>query len=274
MPRFTGGPPQSIAPRIRRGAAPRTDSDGTVNDDGFRDRSRHRPDQATVRPGNRALPSDLMGSASHPNDGVSAKCWSGHRLTLIDYPRFTQSRPTQNGPSRTTLLCLSSGECWRRRVFEESPDSSRDVALEAAHDFSFGLAFGESTGHVRAGCRVALESGGSDDVERVVHSTVPSTIEAVTVLGLSGRRRDGGGSGESGERGFGAATTAMRPRQHERRCGDVADPGLAEQLGRDLSKQRRHCPVVIGDLGVEMGDAPREGAHREPRALLGGRASW
>ena len=113
----------------------------------------------------------------------------------------------------------------------------------------------------------------SDDVERVVDASVASTIEAVTVLGLSGCRRDGGGAGESSERSFGAAATVMGPGQHERRGGDVADAGLVEQLGRDLSQQRRHCSVVIGDLGVEMRDALRKSAHREPRALLGGRAS-
>jgi hypothetical protein len=169
---------------------------------------------------------------------------------------------------------VSRGQFTGRRVFEESPDASCDVALEAADDFSFGLAFCESTGHVGAGCRVSLEPGDSDDVERVVHSSVASTIEAVTVLGLSGCRWDGGGAGESSERGFVAAAAVMRPGQHERRCGDVADPGFVEQLGRGLSQQRRHCPVVIGDLGVEMGDALRKSTHREPRALLGGRASW
>ncbi len=178
----------------------------------------------------------------------------------------------RKGVGWATLLCLSRGECWRRRVFEESPDSSCDVALEAADDFSFGLAFRESTGHVRACRRVSLEPGDSDDVERVVHPSVPSTIEAVTVLCLSGCRRDGGGAGESSERSFVAAATVMRPRQHKRRRRDFADAGLAEQLGRDLSKQRRHCSVVIGDFVVEMCDALREGTHGQLGALLGDRS--
>jgi hypothetical protein len=73
-----------------------------------------------------------------------------------------------------------------------------------------------------------LEPGDSDDVERVVHAPVTSTVEAVTVLCLSGCRRDWSGAGESSERSFGAAAIVMRPRQHECRGGDVADAGFVE----------------------------------------------
>ena len=94
-------------------------------------------------------------------------------------------------------------------MFEEAPDSSCDVALEAADDFSFGLAFGESSGHVCA-CRwVALESGDRDDVERVVHASIASSVEAVTVLLLTGCRWDGSGMSAS----WAAAESGSRSRE-------------------------------------------------------------
>ena len=52
---------------------------------------------------------------------------------------------------------------------------------------------------------MASESGDGDLVQRLVELAVAAPVEAVTVLGLAGGDRDGGGTGEAGVGGFVAA---------------------------------------------------------------------
>ena len=71
------------------------------------------------------------------------------------------------------LLWLSRG------VFEELVDAAGDVSFEAAADFAWGLAFGESSGGVGAGFGVAAEPAEGDGVQGAVELTIAAAAESV-----------------------------------------------------------------------------------------------
>ena len=80
---------------------------------------------------------------------------------------------------------------------------ARDVALEAAHDFALGLAFGGAAFRVGAGALAVAQPADGDQVQRPVGLAVAAVVEAVAG-GLAG----GGGyrarAAQSGERCFAA----------------------------------------------------------------------
>ena len=76
----------------------------------------------------------------------------------------------------------SAGSGWPEVGEDRSVDLACDVALEAADDFFAGLAFGESSGHVRLRGCVPSESADDDDVERSVGLAVAAAVESVASL--------------------------------------------------------------------------------------------
>jgi hypothetical protein len=78
------------------------------------------------------------------------------------------------------------------RLCEELVEAAGEVALEGAERAFGGLAFGFFARQVGLRRRVALGSGGCDDVQRVVELAVPATVEPV--LGALAR-----GTGDRGE---------------------------------------------------------------------------
>src|SRR5450432_1589929 len=64
-------------------------------------------------------------------------------------------------------------------------DLARDVALEAAHDFALGLAFGGAAFDVGAGSVAVAQPADGDQVERSVGLAIAAVVEAVTG-GLAG----------------------------------------------------------------------------------------
>ena len=64
----------------------------------------------------------------------------------------------------------------------ESVDRAGDVSLETASGFAGGLAFGDSFGDVRRGCRARARTGEDDRVERSVESAVSVTVETVAPI--------------------------------------------------------------------------------------------
>src|SRR5450631_3819183 len=68
-------------------------------------------------------------------------------------------------------------------------DLARDVALEAAHDFALGLAFGGATYDVCAGALAVAQPADSNEVKRPVGLAVTPVVEAV-----AGRFAGGGGN--------------------------------------------------------------------------------
>jgi hypothetical protein len=62
-------------------------------------------------------------------------------------------------------------------VLEESPDSSSDVALEAASDLAVGLALGSPLLAVDTGRFVAGRASECDDVEGAVEPAVAVAVE-------------------------------------------------------------------------------------------------
>ena len=95
-------------------------------------------------------------------------------------------RPRMTHRHLVTLRCfyvcqVVIGGCSRSRQTR-----SGDEPLDAAGGFSFGLAFGDASGDVGLGGRVAALLGDGDEVERPVELTVAAAVEAVPGLVLSG----------------------------------------------------------------------------------------
>ena len=61
-------------------------------------------------------------------------------------------------------------------VFE---DLAGDVSLEDAGDLTHGLAFGEASGHVVAGCLLVPHPGQHDAIQRRVGLAVPAPVQSV-----------------------------------------------------------------------------------------------
>lgn len=110
------------------------------------------------------------------------------------------------------LLCLSSGPfraflggCGHLLVDgcrdKAAVDLAGEVALEAAHDLGFGLAFGGAPVDVGPGGFVPVHSGDDGAVEGGVGLAVAAAVEPVTG-GLSGGGWDWVGATECGESGF------------------------------------------------------------------------
>lgn len=114
-----------------------------------------------------------------------------------------------DGVELTILLCLSSRDSGGRWVLEESPDAAGDVALDAASDLSVGLALGASLGAVDTGRFVVGSAGERDDVEGTVELAIAIAIEAMAILALAGRHRDGCDAAEASERGLVATAAWM-----------------------------------------------------------------
>ena len=68
-----------------------------------------------------------------------------------------------------------------------------------------------SSGEVGLGGRTAALSGEGDEVEGLVELAVTAAVEAVAGLVLPGGGFYGGGAGEAGKGGFGAAPARVGP---------------------------------------------------------------
>ena len=81
---------------------------------------------------------------------------------------------------------------------QEVPDAAGEVALEAAHGFESGLAFGALARDVVLRFGVASRAGERDAVDGCVELPIAAAVEAVTVgLARADRdRRDAGGPGQ------------------------------------------------------------------------------
>ena len=66
-------------------------------------------------------------------------------------------------------------------------DLAGDVALEAAHDFALGLAFGGAAFDVGAGALAVAQAADGDQVQRAVGLAVTAVVEA-----MAGRLAGGG----------------------------------------------------------------------------------
>src|SRR6266566_2844900 len=75
------------------------------------------------------------------------------------------------------------GEISAERVV----DLAGDVALEAAHDFAFGLAFGGASLRVGSGARAEAQPADSDEMQSTVGLAVAAVVQAV-----AGRLAGGG----------------------------------------------------------------------------------
>jgi len=106
-------------------------------------------------------------------------------------------------------------------------DLAGDVALEAAHDLSGGLALAGAPGYVGLGARVGGHPGEDDPPEDGVGLAVPAAVEAVAAL-LAGGGVDWADAAQRGEARLGA---------HPGRV--VADGD--QQRGRDAGAHA--CPV-------------------------------
>jgi hypothetical protein len=110
---------------------------------------------------------------------------------------------------KVSLLCVSSGDFGLGLVFEESPGSACDVALEAASDLAVRFALGAPSVAVVAGGLVVVGAGDRDDVEGVVELSVAAAVEAVTVLALTRRRGQRCDAAEASEGGLVAASSGV-----------------------------------------------------------------
>src|SRR5665213_2848775 len=68
-------------------------------------------------------------------------------------------------------------------------DLAGEVALEAAHDFALGLAFGGSAFDVSAGSLAVAQATDGDEVKRPVGLAIAAVVEA-----MAGRFAGGGGN--------------------------------------------------------------------------------
>ena len=87
------------------------------------------------------------------------------------------------------------------QVFGAGPDFACDVAFEAAHDFGFGLAFGDASGDVGAGGFVVFHADDDDAVQCGVGAAVSAPVEAVSA-GFPAGGRDRAGAAKLGEGGL------------------------------------------------------------------------
>src|SRR5690606_21816600 len=126
---------------------------------------------------------------------------------------------------------------------------SGDVALEAAADFSVGLAFGASTLEVGTGGGVVAHAVQSNDVQSAVELAVAAAVEAVTG-GESGAGGDGRDAGEAGERGFVAAAAGVGPGAQDGGRDDRADTELVEQVGSPVLDDGEDGLFVGSGFGV------------------------
>ena len=78
----------------------------------------------------------------------------------------------------TLLWFVKSRQRWSL-VFEESPESAGEVALETAAGLSWGLALSDAPVDVVAGGGVGREPGAGDVVQGPVEVAVASAVEAV-----------------------------------------------------------------------------------------------
>src|SRR3954451_12213870 len=97
---------------------------------------------------------------------------------------------------------MSRDRCCERRFLagggrlEQVPDAAGEVALEAAHRFQAGLAFGALASDVVLGLGVASGPGERDPVDGGVDLAVAAAVEAVAV-GLARADRDRGAAGQT-----------------------------------------------------------------------------
>jgi len=58
-------------------------------------------------------------------------------------------------------------------------DFATDIALEAAYGFQFRVALAEALAEVGFGSRIHSQSADSDDMQRTVGGTIPTTVKAM-----------------------------------------------------------------------------------------------
>jgi hypothetical protein len=153
-------------------------------------------------------------------------------------------------------------------VFEESPDAAGDESFDAADGLPFGHAFASAARDVGLGGGTAALPSDGHEVEGAVELAVTASVEAVTVLALSGGGLDRSAAGEAGVGRFVAAAAGVGPGEVEGGGSDVADATFGDQLRGGLVEQLFERPVVVGDLAVEVLDAAGQGAHGGAGAAL------
>jgi hypothetical protein len=97
---------------------------------------------------------------------------------------------------------------------------------------------------------------------------VPAAVEPVAD-GLTGRRRDRGGAGEHGKRGFGTDPAGVGPGAQHDGGHDRADPPQGEEVGSPRADELQDRLLVLGRFGVQRGDAVGEIA-QHPGGVPGG----
>jgi hypothetical protein len=144
-----------------------------------------------------------------------------------------------------------------------------DVALEAADDLGLGLALGDAALGVGAAALAVAQADDGDHVQGAVGVSVAVGVESMTVAAAAGDR-DRAGAAERGEGAVVAGSFDVLSGGDEQLAGvagrDAKQLGRARRGGRD---ERGEVFVERSDLLVELLDASRERAEREPRALGG-----
>jgi hypothetical protein len=99
---------------------------------------------------------------------------------------------------------------------------------------------------------------------------VPAAVETVPPVGLAGPGRDGAGTAELREGGFGADPVGVVAGGGEELAGDVgADPERLDQLGCGLLGERLELAAVDLDLLVELEPPTGERAQGVTRRVGG-----
>ena len=130
-------------------------------------------------------------------------------------------------------------------------DLAGEVALEAAHDFGFGLAFGGASSDVDLGGLVPVHAGDDGSVQRGVGLPVAASVEAVAG-DFTGRGRNRVSAAQGGERGFAVEPVGVvAGREQERCCGVGSYAGQLKKRRRGRGREGGQLLAQLQSLGLQ-----------------------
>lgn len=189
---------------------------------------------------------------AQPEVWRDAICWGVLDLSGPYRKTFTDSLPTATQVADPMLLLLSSSDWDNVGRCEEAVDIEGDVALEAAHRASRGVALANTLVDVRASSWVPPKADNHDAPQRHVGLAVAATVESVPILFAGGalQRRH---PAECGEGGLAAESLGVVAGSDHERGGDiVADTLELEQPGRGcLGHNRLELGGEVRGFGVQ-----------------------